>query len=146
MSGQTLEQTLRSDHSEIWVVSSPNAAPLRAAAMVSDQLESRGYKVNGWLINRSPSLLCESLPPDAIEMTSSLMNKQLSGASELHALTLSVIQQELDRARDAELLLRPYQAERLIYLISERLDQRSPLGIVESISRELAEIKASLSH
>lgn len=136
-SGQTLERALRGENAEIWVVSSAHAAPLRAAAMVSDQLEARAYRVNTWLINRAPIGLCGDLPAMVLHSASEQIRESLGHDAELHALVLSLVQQEIDRAKDAAQLLKNYEETRRLFLISERLDDHTPLSIVRSLSEEL---------
>lgn len=138
--GLTLESALKSEHSKLWVVTSTDASPLRAAARVTEELAERGYEVSGWLVNRTPSLLCGPSPSplnETLERATELIRVTLNEHTELSALASSVAHQEVERAHDARRSLDQYKWRSGLHLISEISPDHEPLSMVRELARYL---------
>jgi anion-transporting ArsA/GET3 family ATPase len=142
--GISLERALREADSYLWVVSAPDNASLRASSEVIHYLNAKGFMVRSTLINRTPTLLTtlkqNQTLDDVLLQGIDQISLALGDQAHLKALSLSILQEEIDRARDASALINSYVQSASTTLIQELNLMLTPADMV----RELSQIVSKL--
>jgi anion-transporting ArsA/GET3 family ATPase len=163
--GVSLEDLLKSTSAELWIVTSPDQPQLISAQEVTHTLQNRGYPVKGWLINRTPSLICDLLNDVSedsgiyTQLETRLEDESLRGIAELSELIAQhhAIEHETMNLRDHAILAWRREIERakialsnlhlqlgetdqsqhVVELVEEILLDLTPLERIEHLARLL---------
>ena len=85
--GVSLDHLLKSSSTDLWIITAPHQSQLLAAQQVSEILKERGYEVKGWLINRTPLVICDSTrDPSDVAASPQLIDPDLLKALTGHVL------------------------------------------------------------
>jgi anion-transporting ArsA/GET3 family ATPase len=142
--GVSLERALRETNSYLWVVSAPDNASLRASSEVIHHLNAKGFMVRSTLINRTPALLTtidqDQTLDDALRQGINQLSLALGDQAHLKALSLSILQEEIDRARDAAALIKSHVQSVPTTLIQELNSMLTPADMVRELSQMVSKL------
>lgn len=142
--GVSLERALREANSYLWVVSAPDNASLRASSEVIHHLNAKGFMVHSTLINRTPALLTtidqDQTLDDALRQGINQLSLALGDQAHLKALSLSILQEEIDRARDADALIKSHVQSVPTTLIQELNPMLTPADMVRELSQMVSKL------
>ena len=138
----SLESALRETNAYVWVVTAPEYASLRASTTVAHHLKSKGFNVRSVLMNRTPSLLTqltqEQSLDDLLQIGVQQLSRTFKNHTQLQALSLSVLQEEVDRARDALELIRSHTERLPMTLIEELNPSPTPTDMIRQLSERMS--------
>lgn len=137
--GGSLESLLQASSSALWVVGAPESSPLSACERVTDELKTRGFSVERWLINRVPSLLHEALADQSLadrEVLRRLSALDQEGRAEL----LHYLNDQSSATRDTALGVWSREVERAngaLGVLNRLTDHAVEITLIEELSRAL---------
>ena len=141
--GLSLEQTLKDNQTHFWLVTSPETAPLRAAQALSSDLESKGFSINGWFLNRMPTLYQNLKNKDDLDLLLASAKTYFdilgNDQHELIGKLLSTLHEEGERVLDAQTTLNDYQKNYPLTFLPSLSSRLAPVEIVRILAHQLEE-------